>query len=82
MPKLPTRYQAATAEICALGDEAHYEQRSRHVGLCPPALEIIEQFDTVKERSALAIAFMDSYDIAQQRQITFDILGIPMELRA
>ena len=75
-------YRQAKAEIQALGDEAHYEGRSRHVGLCPAALAIIEDFPTVKERTSLALAFMDSYDAARDRNLQFDLLGVPMELRA
>jgi hypothetical protein len=72
-------FKEAKAEVAALGDEAHYEKTGRFV--TTEAAAIIENFDTVRERAALTLAFLDGYDAAADRQVSFDMLGVPMELR-
>jgi hypothetical protein len=73
-------FKQAKAEVAALGDEAHYEQTGRFVTTAASA--IIDEFSSVNERCALRLAFLDGYDAAADRQVSFDMLGVPMELRA
>ena len=73
-------FAQAKAEIAALGDEAHYEGAPRM--LTVEAAALIDDFTTVAQRCTLRLEFFDAFDKAADRQINFDSLGVPMELRA
>jgi hypothetical protein len=71
------RLQDALLECAALGDEAHYEQTSRHPHENPVANELIESFAFHRERAMLRVAFLSAYDDAASRQLVAESLFGP-----